>query len=90
MLEKFFLKSYQPLAIHSKLWIGSPSTHNETYCNLRQQFYAIGLQVFSKTSKRKSEIHLKLRKLRVEAKKTRAFLENRFFVYWASLYCKSS
>ena len=39
----------------------------------------------SKTSKRISKFHLKLRKLRVELKeKHEQFLENNFFVHWAS------
>ena len=43
----------------------------------------------SKTSKRNSKFHLKLRKLRVEIKKKHEqFLENDFFVHWASFDCK--
>ena len=64
--------------------------HDETYCTLSQRDYAIELQKFSKTSKRKSKIDLKLRKLRVEAKKKHErLLEDKFFAHWPSFDCKS-
>ena len=52
---------------------------NEIYCCSNHRVVDTGLQKFSTASKKNSKCHLKLRKIRVEAKKKHeCFLENVF------------
>ena len=46
VFEKHFLKSEQPLTVHSSYYIGSLTALQDTFCAFNRRFYALGLQFF--------------------------------------------
>ena len=59
-VKNLFSKSQQPLAAHSKHYMGWSNAHFKTYRSSSQEVDSIGLQNFCKTSNRKSYFHSKL------------------------------
>ena len=84
--KNYSLKSWQPLAVRSKHYIDLSNAYWIAECTFNKPVYAINLVKSQKENQKfikNFENSISRRR-----KKQERFLENKYFVHWASLYSK--